>query len=597
MPRLLNALIAAAFLAAAGCYTQPPPPATEQTAAPSMEAQDRRLPDYRGSFGDREVVLNYRKAYIRSIPGLGVVADIAVITDLIGHSIQNTDDITRLIAANGGVAYFFDQSPGYNGPPILVMPQKTAVSEALAADGIRGLYIHCAEERLKRDQFLLDYLRGTDNRLGDHRDLVNNHEASLRMYEKAAAIEQAWLGALKSGVPLSAAKRNKVQSCAAFVKELVAVRGEQPPPPLLDAKESSKRAARAFKRAKRIAQKLAMPADTSEWTPERTARHEAMRAAVQTWLIAAEKRLKAEDAYARALKSGGEPLPSQASVWKARYAAYEAFANACVEALNPAWLPPPPAFIALSKIKREADWRLDPATAALEAARASVAVWRRFDMRPYSNFLSHEPYKSTEGFRKAFDALPSNIVLFKPEPVLKWRDAVQKWQAVLADENADDAEKIAAANAALAAQDEYRAVPKPDYWSFVDEKYRIPIFMEGEESSVIDVETAVYEIAVHKIAESMPIAMDIEHIYEESIRLGREERAEGALEQLVAVKEWQAALTDGGATEEEVRLAQDIAMSYGSLFTWKPYRETVQKKGHPREVHPLKFRNDSTSAW
>ena len=169
-------------------------------------------------------------------------------------------------------------------------------------------------------------------------------------------------------------------------------------------------------------------------------------------------------------------------------------------------------------------------------------------------------------------------------------------EAVLADENADDAEKIAAANAALAAQDEYRAVPKPDYWSFVDERYRIPIFMEGEESSVIDVETAVYEIAVHKIAESMPIAMDIEHIYEERIRLGREERAEGALEQLVAVKEWQAALMDGGATEEEIRIAQDTAMSYGSKFTWAPYRETISK-GHPREVHPLKFRNDSTSAW
>ncbi len=583
MPRLLNALIAAAFLTAAGCYTQPPPPATEQTTAPSMEAQDRRLPDYRGSFSSREVVLNYRKGYIRSIPGLGVVADIAVITDLIGHSIQNTDDIERLIAANGGVAY-------------LVMPQKTAVNEALAADGIRGLYIHCAEERLKRDQFLLDYLRGTNNRLGDHRDLVKNHGASLRMFEKKTAIEQAWLGALKSGVPLSAAKRNKVQSCAAFVKELVAVRGELPPPTHPDAKEGSMRAWQAVYRAKGISQNLARSANTSEWTPERTARHEAMRAAVQAWLIAAEKRLEAEEAYARALKSGGEPRPSQASVWKARYAAYEAFANACVEALNPAWLPPPPDFIALSKIKREADWRLDPATAALEAARASVAVWRRFDMRPYSNILSCEPYKSAEEFRRAFYALPSNIMVFESEPVLKWRDAVQKWQAVLADEYAGDAEKIAAANAALAAQDEYRAVPKPDYWSFVDEKYRIPIFMEGEESSM-DVETAVYEIAVHKIAESMPIAMDIEHIYSERIRLGREQRAEGAFSQLIAVKEWQAALTDGGATEEEIRLAQDIAMSYGSLFTWEPYQETKKKIGHPREVNPLKFRNDSVWAW
>lgn len=119
--------------------------------------------------------------------------------------------------------------------------------------------------------------------------------------------------------------------------------------------------------------------------------------------------------------------------------------------------------------------------------------------------------------------------------------------------------------------------------------------MEGEESSM-DVETAIYEIAVHKIADSMLIAMDIEHLYEERIRLGREERAEGALEQLIAVKEWQAAMTDGGATEEEVRLAQEIAMSYGSKYTWTPYLET-RSKGHPREVHPLKFRNDSTSAW
>ncbi len=550
------------------------------------------------SFGSREVALNYRKGYIRSIPGLGVVADIAVITDLIGHSIQNTDDIERLIAANGGVAYFRDPTPDdMHGPPILIMPQKTAVNEALAADGIRGLYIHCAEERLKRDQFLLDYLRGTDDRLGDHRDLVKNHAASLRMFEKKTAIEQAWLGALKSGVPLSTAKRDKIQSCAAFVKELVTVRGKLSPPEFPNAEEGVMRAWQAVYRAKKISQKLARPADLSEWTPERTARHEAARAAVQTWLIAAEKRLEAEDAYAEFLRSGGGELrPFQASVWKARYAAYEAFANACIEALNPAWLPSPPAFIGMSKNKREADWRLDPATAALEAARAGVAVWRRFDMRPYSNILSYEPYKSAEGFRKAFRALPANIAVFESEPVLKWRDAVQNWQTVLVDENADDAEKIAAAEAVLAAQDERRAVPKPDYWSFVDEKYRIPIFMEGEESSM-DVETAVYEIAVHKIAESMSIAMDIEHIYYDLVRLGREERAEGAFDQLIAVKEWQAALTDGGATEEEIRLAQDIAMSYGNLFTWEPYQVTKQKIGHPRDVHPLKFRNDSTSAW
>ncbi len=613
MKRLFSAACVAALLAAAGCYTQPPPPpATDASVDSRLLENDRREIGSTNRMEERqkqhaiESALKYRTYYIRSIPGLGAVADMAVLADMTDHPIENTDDIERLLFSFNEFFLFVDPKPNLpnyrvNHVNHQVLPVKSIINKALAANGIRGLYIHCAEERLKRDQLLLNYLRGTDDRLGDHRDLVDNHEASLRMFQKTMDIEQIWLDALKSGLPLSAAKRNKVQSCAAFVKELVAVRGELPPPPLPDVEEGSKRAARAVKRAKRIAQKLAMPADTSEWTPERTARHEAMRAAVQTWLSAAEKRLKVEDAYARALKSGGEPRPSQAPVWKARYAAYEAFANACVEALNPAWLPPPPAFIAQSGIEREEDWRLDPATAALEEAKASAAVWRGMFMFPSQYFTVKEPYKKKK-FRDAFyDA--SSASLRRRSYAKVWRDAVQKWRLALADEYADDAEKRAAAEAAQTAYEDYRAAPMPDYWQLVDEKYRIRFFMESEISNM-DVETAVYEIVVYKIAESMLIAMDIEHMYDEKIRLGREERAEGGFEQLIAVKEWQAALMDGGATEEEVQLAQDTAMLYGREHTWKPYWATRHAASpimpdwveHDSALilkyHPLKFRND-----
>ena len=614
-PRLLKALAAAALLAAAGCYTEPPPPPADAPVDSRLRANNEQAAERPNRMEPQELrafelALKYRLTYIRSIPGIGAVADMAVIVDMIGSSIENTDDIERLLLSCGEFFQFVDPPPGICPSTYprdhMGAPDKSIVNEAVAEGGIRGLYIHCAEERLKRDQLLLGYLRGTDLRLGDHRDLVKNHGASLRMFQKAMAIEQAWLDALKSGAPLSAAKRGKVQSCASFIKELVLTRGELPPPSLPDTEEGSKRSAQAVKRAKRIVQKLARPADASEWTPERTARHEAMRAAVQAWLSAAEKRLKAEDAYARALKSGGEARSFQAfqaSIWEARYAAYAAFANACVEALNPVWLPSPPAFIAQRRVERVGDWRLDPATAALEQAKAAAAVWRNLHMDPNLNMLIKEPYKNDEKFKTAFrDA----IAVFGGHSYARvWREAVQKWRSVLEDENADDAQKRAAADAAQTAYEEYRAVRKQDYWLLVDEKYRIPLFMEGEESSM-DVETAIYEIAVHKIADSMLIAMDIEHLYEEKIRLGREERAEGALEQLVAVKEWQAALTDGGATEEEARIAQDIAMSYGREHTWAPYWATRHsaipipvkyrlEEWDPAEFltyHPLKFRND-----
>ena len=106
----------------------------------------------------------------------------------------------------------------------------------------------------------------------------------------------------------------------------------------------------------------------------------------------------------------------------------------------------------------------------------------------------------------------------------------------------------------------------------------------------MDIETAIYEIVVYKIAESMAVAMDIENIYSTKVRLACEERAAAALEQLVAVKEWKAALMDGRATEEEKRLAQDLAMAHG-IGLWNLYMESLENRSS--ETHPLIYRYDS----
>ena len=79
--------------------------------------------------------------------------------------------------------------------------------------------------------------------------------------------------------------------------------------------------------------------------------------------------------------------------------------------------------------------------------------------------------------------------------------------------------------------------------------------------------------------------MDIENLYPPKTRLAREERAAAALEQLVAAKEWLAVSLDEKADEEDMRLAQAIALSFG-IELWNCYHDS---RIPDREFHPLEY--------
>lgn len=576
-------MIMAALSTVAGCFTQqPPPPSTDSTPNPRIAKMDRDA---------IEKALSFWRSHLRWIPyiglirPLGVEADIGVIADLSGCQPKNSDDLEWTIISMGSHIYIHDR-----------WLNKTTIDKFLAANGMRGLHILCSEARLEMDRALLGYLRETDLWLGGHRYPgypVMNIEAALPLFEKGVAIEEAWLDALKSGMPMAEAKRNRVQLQAALLQELAAVRTQLPPhdggvaPQLPDVENGIERTARTLERTKRIQRKLARQMDASEWTAMRTAKHEVVRAAVQTWRLAVEKRLEAENAYLQALKRNEEP-PAQ-PLRRARYASYTAFADACAAAADAEWLPHPPSFIAQKGAERHEDWRLDRSTAALEKARATAAVWR-IEIFPKRNTLLYmyfERKHSSEEWKKAF--MPSTFDE-EWEASLEWWAAVKKWQAALADESAGEAEKCAAAEAALAAGGAYRAAEKFDIRQFVEKERLHPLLIESE-TQYLDIETAIYEIVVYKIAKSMAVAMDIENIYSTKVRLACEERAAAALEQLIAVKEWKAALMDGRATEEEKRLAQDLAMAHG-MELWNLYMESLEKVNPSIETHPL-YRYDS----
>ena len=574
-------MIMAALSAVAGCFTQPPsPPSTDSAPNPRIVKMDsdalekaRFYPDY----------------YIQTIRRLGVAADIGIIADLSGSQLKNSDDLIWILTSMGAFIFAFDYENMLNHRWL----DKTTIDEILAANGMRGLHILCSEARLERDRMLLDYLRGTDLRLGDHRDLVMNIEAAQPLFEKGVAIEEAWLDALKSGMPMAEAKRNRVQSQAALLQELAAVRTQLPPldggvaPQLPEIENGIERTARTLERTKRIQRKLARQMDASEWTAMRTTKHEVVRAAVQTWLLAVEKRLEAENAYLQALKRNEEP-PAQ-PLRRARYASYTAFADACAAAADAEWLPHPPSFIAQKGAERHEDWRLDPSTAALEKARATAAVWRR-EISPERNFLLYAYLRQKNSSEELEKAIRQSLTFDGGRSAaLGWRAAVKRWQAALADDSAGEEEKCAAAEAALAASGVYRAAKKFDIRPFLEKERLHPLLIESE-TRYLDIETAIYEIVVYKIAESMAVAMDIENIYSTKVRLACEERAAAALEQLVAVKEWKAALMDGRATEEEKRLAQDLAMAHG-MELWNLYVESLENRSI--ETHPLIYRYDS----
>ncbi|MDE0021596.1 MAG: hypothetical protein OXT69_09485 [Candidatus Poribacteria bacterium] len=576
-------MIMAALSAVAGCFTQPPPPpSTDSAPNPRIAKMDRDT---------LEKTLSFWRSHLRWIPyigsirPLGVEADIGVIADLSGCQPKNSDDLEWTLISMGSRISIHDHENRY-------WLNKTTIDKFLASNGMRGLHILCAEARLERNRSLLGYMRETDLWFGGHRFPVMNVEAALPLFEKSVAIEEAWLDALKSGMPMAEAKRNRVRSQAAFLQELVEVRTQLPPhdggvaPQLPEIENGIERTARTLERTKRIQRKLARQMDASEWTAVRTAKHEVVRAAVQTWLLAVEKRLEAENAYLQALKRNEEP-PAQ-PLRRARYASYTAFADACAAAANAEWLPHPPSFIAQKGAERHEDWRLDPSTAALEKARATAAVWR-IEIFPKRNTLLYmyfERKHSSDEWKKAF--MPSTFDE-EWEASLEWWAAVKRWQAALADESAGEEEKCAAAEAALAASGAYRAAKKFDIRQFVEKERLYPLLIESE-TRYLDIETAIYEIVVYKIAESMAVAMDIENIYSTKVRLACEERAAAALEQLVAVKEWKAALMDGRATEEEKRLAQDLAMAHG-IGLWNLYMESLENRSS--ETHPLIYRYDS----
>ena len=577
-------MIMATLSAVAGCFTQPPPPpSTDSAQNPILTIMDLDAFEKARSFRRAD---ERWKPYIGSISPLGVVADIGVIADLSGFQPKNLDDLEWTLISMGSFVFIHDHDNKN-----LYWLDKTTIDKFLAADGMRGLHILCAEARLERDRALLGYMRETALWLDGHRYQVMNIGEARPLFEKGVAIEETWLDALKSGMPMAEAKRNRVRSQAAFLQELVEVRTQLPPfdggvaPQLPDVENGIERTARTLERTKRIQRKLARQMDASEWTAMRTTKHEVVRAAVQTWRLAVEKRLEAENAYLQALKRNEEP--SAQPLRRARYASYTAFADACAAAANAEWLPHPPSFIAQKGAERHEDWRLDPSTAALEKARATAAVWR-IEIFPKRNHLMYVYLKrknSSEEWKKAF--IPPTFDE-EWEASLEWWAAVKRWQAVLADESAGEAEKCAAADAALAASGAYRAAKKFDIRQFVEKERLHPLLTESE-TRYLDIETAIYEIVVYKIAESMAVAMDIENIYSIKVRLAREERAAAALEQLVAVKEWKAALMDGRATEEEKRLAQDLAMAHG-MELWNLYMESLENRSS--ETHPLIYRYD-----
>ncbi len=61
-----------------------------------------------------KLTLKYRKNYIRSVPGLGAIADTAVLMDMTGHPIENTDDIERLLFSFGEFFLFVDPPSNFS---------------------------------------------------------------------------------------------------------------------------------------------------------------------------------------------------------------------------------------------------------------------------------------------------------------------------------------------------------------------------------------------------------------------------------------------------------------------------------------------------
>ena len=573
--RFLNALFIAAFFlaSAAGCFTQPLPAADD--ALPDKDADIAR------KLAPEELdIINAQKGYIFNhescITDLGVVADVGVIADLDGYLYRfNVKDKSVL-------------------PPGVVC--EDYFGEILAAKGSRYLHIQASETRAKRNRLIIHYLRQQMEAEADRRGFyyppVANIEISLALYQKVLDIEETWLNALQNGVPLAKAKRVRTKSHAALIKTIADWRTELPPPDqdappqLSEAEDATARAGRTLKRAARIAQKLSRKTDALKWTAARKAKHETMRAAVQTWRASAEKRYETESAYLDALKRGADHGALLQSLWEARYVSYAAFAEACAAALDAEWLPPPPAFAAQSEPKPGQDWRLNASTATLEAARAAVAVWQT-DWYGHWHFYLH--------YRIGAATLDNTFGAAKRRRAAAnvWQAAVKTWQRVLADERIGVEEKRAAADAALHAKNAFRAADQPPYPKPVYPEGNLLSFIQGGDEDLIDVETVIYEIAVFKITDSWLIAMDMEDLYPPKTRLAREERTAAALEQLVAAKEWLAASLDEKADEEDMRLAQAIALSFG-IELWNLYHDSVISDS---ERHPFAYHIAGNYPW
>lgn len=499
------------------------------------------------------------------ITDLGVIADAGVIADLDAYLYR---------------FYLRDRS---------VIPPASDIEEGqfgeiLAAKGSRYLHIEASKARAKRNRLIIQYLRqhtaGEADSRGFYYPPVSNIETSLALYETALDIEEAWLNALQNGVPLPKAKRTRIISHAAFIKTIADWRTALPPPPQLpEAEDAAARAGRTLKRAARIAQKLSRKTDLLKWTAARRSKHETTRAAVQTWHASAEKRYEAENAYLDALKRGADHGSLLQPLWEARYVSYAAFAEACAAALDAEWLPAPPAFAAQSEPKRGQDWRLDASTAALEAARAAVAVWQA-EWYGHWHSTHHHRMEKPVTLENTFGSAKK-----RRAAATAWQAAVKGWQRILEDDRAGSAEKRAAADAALHAKNGFRDADQPPYPEPVYPKGNLLSLIQSGDEELIDVETVIYEIAVFKITDSWLIAMDIEHLHPPKTRLAREERTAAALEQLVAAKEWLAASLEEKADEEHLQLAQAIALSFG-IELWDLSCDSYIRD---RDPHPLTY--------